>query len=46
MSQRLTITEDEKNHIKGLYLINEGTSKCPNEKLVLRRLKNKLVEKI
>ena len=32
MSQRLTITEDEKNHIKGLYLINEGTSKCPNEK--------------
>jgi len=32
MSKRFIITEDEKNHIKGLYLINEGASKCPNEK--------------
>jgi hypothetical protein len=29
---KFTITEDEKRHIKGLYLINEATAKCQNER--------------
>jgi len=32
MSKRLTITEDEKRQIKGLYLINEEVATCQNEK--------------
>lgn len=31
MSKRLIITEEEKNRIKGLYLINEEDVACQNE---------------
>ena len=31
MSKRLIITEEEKNRIKGLYLINEEDAGCQNE---------------
>ena len=29
---KFIVTEDEKKHIKGLYLINEATAKCQNER--------------
>ena len=32
MSKRLIINEEEKNRIKGLYLINEEDATCQNEK--------------
>ena len=32
MSKRLIINEEEKNRIKGLYLVNEGEGTCQNEK--------------
>lgn len=32
MNKRLTITEEEKRQIKGLYLINEEVATCQNEK--------------
>ena len=29
---KFIVTEDEKRHIKGLYIINEATAKCQNER--------------
>jgi len=29
---KFIVTEDEKRHIKGLYIINEETAKCQNER--------------